>query len=1339
MAEARARLAALESPGLTNSAPGLSLEEAGLRRAGLRRLIMLYEQQAAGVAALRKAQARTAEITRKAGAWVRFDEPPPYSILLTDELGGELQSEREKIRNGEAAAALLDRLVEENRELLARAEESLRQLNERLEGAGASEAMVRLATERENQRLRSHVAAATLAALESERLASREMLVGSRIQVDLLERQLVFAKAAAGFTQADLEKVIGRVDRRREQLESELVETKSRQAGAARALALAREELDRVSVAAGNAAAVALAREVVAAREAQLEAAETAANVLRPLLESLNVERTMWELRFAAHDSRNVETLRESQRRLEALVPRLSLWRDFCRHHLEAVGNELQAQESRLNGLDAHSALLAPARERLEAWRERQTALLRFARGVEELRRLADRWEEGLRVAGEKLPLTGKVRNLFGDARSFLKRFWGFEVFTAEDTITVDGQKITGKRSVTIGKVVMAVFILAFGVWLTGLVTRRVEPVIVRRLKIEPNQADLIRRWLRALMIACLVIFSLVSVKIPLTVFAFAGGALAIGLGFGMQTILKNFVSGLILLFERPFRVGDVLDVAGQQGTVTSIGLRASVLRLYNGTETLIPNSSLLENNVTNWTYTDQKVRFSVEVGVAYGSDPRRVIQLMEDVAERHGLVEKEPKPMVLFTLFGDSTLVFELRFWVSLSRANSAQVSSDLRLMIAHTFAEHGISIDYPQRDVHLHSVNPLPVRVVTTVGDGVAVGRAATCLALGALLFSGCTAPIGADRARGRQVYAQVEANALRTGKPSSSTRMIIHRYGLEGLAARQPDEIVRRLHEKAVATGERDLVYALAEMSYLAGERVRRSVKAWEAREARDYYLGSALYAWLFLFGDAADPLPQAFDRRFRDACDFYNYSLGLALMARSGTNGTVHLTGGRRRLPVGEVELRLDRSGFGSKAGEFERMLAADQFRVRGLSVRNRQPGVGTPLICVLPATEKIGVPPCEPATLLLRGPVSLADLGSGKALATLELYSAFDQSAVRIGEAAIPLEIDLTTYRAYALNDARAWSIGRLAFLAPAERFPNHLILNQPFKPDRIPVVFVHGTFSSPVTWAEMANSLTADPVLRQRYQIWSFMYGSGNPLAQSISDFRRALTDQVNTLDPKGTNTALRRMVIIGHSQGGLLTKSTGVHAGDRLWNVFSTNRIEEARISPEYRDSLRRALFLEPLPFVRRVVFIATPHRGSYLAGGFARRLAHRFVSLPGNLAARSVEVLRLSEGSAAGKFFRGRAPTSLDGMSPKNPSLLAMADIPIAPEIKAHSIIPVRGKGDPAKGRDGVVSYPSAHLEGVESELVVRGGHGCLGQPATIGEVRRILLRHLESPGER
>jgi small-conductance mechanosensitive channel len=156
--------------------------------------------------------------------------------------------------------------------------------------------------------------------------------------------------------------------------------------------------------------------------------------------------------------------------------------------------------------------------------------------------------------------------------------------------------------------------------------------------------------------------------------------------------------------------------VAGQRGTITSIGIRSSVLLLWDSTETLIPNSALLENNLTNWTYSNHVVRFSVNAGVAYGSDSRKVAQLLTDVADRHGLVQKEPKPQVLFQEFGESALQFELRYWVNVLAHNAAQIGSDLRHMINKEFAENGIVIAFPQRDVNFDPAKPLSVHIVTT-----------------------------------------------------------------------------------------------------------------------------------------------------------------------------------------------------------------------------------------------------------------------------------------------------------------------------------------------------------------------------------------------------------------------------------------------------------------------------------------------------------------------------------------------------------------------------------------------------------------------------------------------
>jgi small-conductance mechanosensitive channel len=192
-------------------------------------------------------------------------------------------------------------------------------------------------------------------------------------------------------------------------------------------------------------------------------------------------------------------------------------------------------------------------------------------------------------------------------------------------------------------------------------------------------------------------------VNIPLTVFAFLGGALAIGLGFGTQVLLKNLVSGLMLLVERPLRVGDRVEVGTVVGWVTDIGVRSSTIRTNEGIEILVPNSTFIENNVTNWTYSNAAVRRSVKVGVEYGASPDQVRDLLLQVCARHDEVLADPEPRVLFEDFGTDALIFNLQYWIVYSQGNDgAQVASDLRFMIKRSLAEAGIGIPFPQRVIH-------------------------------------------------------------------------------------------------------------------------------------------------------------------------------------------------------------------------------------------------------------------------------------------------------------------------------------------------------------------------------------------------------------------------------------------------------------------------------------------------------------------------------------------------------------------------------------------------------------------------------------------------------------
>jgi hypothetical protein len=203
-------------------------------------------------------------------------------------------------------------------------------------------------------------------------------------------------------------------------------------------------------------------------------------------------------------------------------------------------------------------------------------------------------------------------------------------------------------------------------------------------------------------------------------------------------------------------------------------------------------------------------------------------------------------------------------------------------------------------------------------------------------------------------------------------------------------------------------------------------------------------------------------------------------------------------------------------------------------------------------------------------------------------------------------------------------------------------------------------------------------------------------------------------------------------MVVVGHSQGGLLTKLTAIHSGDLFWRNLSKVPIEQANLPDPVRAKLAELLFIEPLPFVRRVVFIATPQRGSYLASGnIVRRLAERLISLPASLFWLGADLVRTDVAREAGLE---RLPNSIDNMSPSHPFILTISKIPVEPGIAANSIVGVTGDGPLEAGGDGVVKYTSAHIEGVESELVVHSGHSMQSSPEVISEVQRILHRHLE-----
>jgi hypothetical protein len=603
--------------------------------------------------------------------------------------------------------------------------------------------------------------------------------------------------------------------------------------------------------------------------------------------------------------------------------------------------------------------------------------------------------------------------------------------------------------------------------------------------------------------------------------------------------------------------------------------------------------------------------------------------------------------------------------------------------------------------------------------------------------LLAGACATPIGVSRADPQAVYHELTRNVLSTGEPSAPSEQLLRRRGLYDRFTDDPEGTLTQL--RGTGSGlNANVLFALAELSFFHAENEHR----------QDYYLAAAVYAYAFLVhGERRASATPAADPRVRLAGDLYNLGLSLGLKVTPPDSGVdeVVLTDRTLALPFGRLELRADPDTFVWGAYRMSRFIPLIEYKVRGLRNRYRQPGVGAPLAAEVtpvgsgPEAEaaRKRIPPRikVPVTAFVRLENVSQGIAEGRVRGRIELYPADEATTVEVEGGQVPLELEPTATLAYILEGAPVWDTELAGFLrADRPLFGGGLIMMHPYRLGRVPVVLIHGTESSPARWAEMVNEVLNDPALKQRVQLWLFTYNTSNPILLSASQLRQALQDIVKHLDPEGRDPALRRMVLIGHSQGGLLARLMVTESGTRFWdNVFRVP-LSELKATPEQRDLMQRTMFFEPLPFVNEVVFIATPHQGSYRVTALVLDLVRWLVTLPRTLVKDVHDLAQQNPEAVRGQLLKG-IPTAVDNMRPGHPFIRSLAASPIAPGVTVHSIIAVEDDGPHEEGSDGVVKYKSAHLEGVASEKIVRSSHSTQGHPETILEVRRILLEHVES----
>jgi small-conductance mechanosensitive channel len=638
--------------------------------------------------------------------WTGFADPPPFPLDLVEEIARKRKSRQVAMKTDEMRLASFAHGKTLAMEQLESAEKTFRQTLEALEAARTDEAKQKARRKHALSQLTLNVSGEGVAFVRASEQMLTEKLGLHRLHGEFLRRKLTVALQDVRLTQEEVQAKLDTLGKELAVVSENLSKISTSEARASQQFEEVRERFEGQKQRGDIDPFLNLEMQL---RQEQLDAIRATMDDINLHIGYVQLHQSSWRNRFDLHQHEDFAKTRTQLEEIDTLLKVVeegisSL--EFAR----AESDDFEV-ESRF----AIPELVAPRRSLIEAINERNAQLGPTLRSARQLRDFLELWKREIEVRIGALGAAQQVQGWVDVLAENLRRLWSFEILSVEDTLVVDGEQMIEQRPVTIGKVIQAILILAIGLLVASGLARLISRIILPFSAKKWQSRLLIQKLLRVGMIAVVVILALVTVKIPLTVFAFLGGAIAIGIGFGAQNLINNFISGFILLGERPIRAGDRIEIEGTRGIVEKIGERCTRVRRFDGVEILIPNSQLLERSVTNITLSDQRMRLTIRVGVTYGSPTRQVHELLLEIAKAHELVLINPEPVVVFEDFGDNALMFCVYFWIDLAaQADFRAVVTELRHTITERFADRGYEIAFPQRDVHLDAKSAIPVKVL-------------------------------------------------------------------------------------------------------------------------------------------------------------------------------------------------------------------------------------------------------------------------------------------------------------------------------------------------------------------------------------------------------------------------------------------------------------------------------------------------------------------------------------------------------------------------------------------------------------------------------------------------
>jgi len=627
---------------------------------------------------------------------ISLSKNPPYSLSFYDTILDKLITDDHKKETAILGVSLAEKALEDAKSRLDDSRQDLRKFKEKLAGMEPGKVTGKLNWELEQAQLNLEVSQAIF---DLQRTTKQNLSIDVRLakqNSEVTQQNLVWVRKNLHFDNTDLEKQIEAINRNRDELQKRQKDQLRGQMKVETAWLQAQERLAN----ARKKTDIVLAKARLEAADADREASQQLLEQTEDMLSLLNQQEQVWKNRYeivkGGVDQEKIDAWKKETEASKEKIERA------VRLH-ESYQNSLQSQmtslEKQLSDREYSKDLGRELKNRLSALRTLANGGVEYLSMLQATLQLNQRFLDEITNKSEHFDLWERLTTAIGKVNSI----WNLELWVIDE------------HGVTVKKLVMALIILLVGFifvkrvilfWIRGLLAR---------VHMKETTTAAVEKIINYFIVFLLVLFALRVVNIPLTLFTFLGGAVAIGVGFGAQNLINNFISGFIVMAEQPIKIGDLVEIEGTFAMVEEIGARCTRIRTGANVHILVPNSSFLEKNIINWTLSDKEVRAQVTVGVIYGSPVREVERLMLQVADEHNRVKKSPKPFVLFNDFGDNALIFDLYFWISMSRIMDRRIiESDLRFHIDTLFREAGIVIAFPQRDVHLDIQKPLKFRMV-------------------------------------------------------------------------------------------------------------------------------------------------------------------------------------------------------------------------------------------------------------------------------------------------------------------------------------------------------------------------------------------------------------------------------------------------------------------------------------------------------------------------------------------------------------------------------------------------------------------------------------------------